>query len=162
MLCKTLSFIQYQGYLCRTTVVVLFNLLFSRWGYRVHTFPKCNCSNVNVIARQEFQLIYDDIVVHQVSHYTTRTHFLYIWLILFLFQNVNKRDPHLRRLDGVVTSDWVLSMAQNYVLMLNWIIWNCVLMLNWIVWNRTVFTLNCVLLQKWIDWNRIVLTFNRF
>ena len=55
---------------------------------------------------------------------------------------------------GLVAPSWVRSMGQielNYVLVLNWTVWNgtvhdieTVLTLNWIVRNRTVFTFSCV------------------
>ena len=39
----------------------------------VHTFPKCICPKVNVIARLEYELAYYDSAVHRFNHYTTRT-----------------------------------------------------------------------------------------
>ena len=39
----------------------------------VHTFPKCICPKVNIIARLEYELAYDDSAVHRFNHYTTRT-----------------------------------------------------------------------------------------
>ena len=39
----------------------------------VHTFPKGICPKVNVIARLEYELAYDDSAVHRFNHYTTRT-----------------------------------------------------------------------------------------
>ena len=40
---------------------------------RVHTFPKGICPKVNVIARLEYELAYNDSAVHRFNHYTTRT-----------------------------------------------------------------------------------------
>ena len=39
----------------------------------VHTFPKGICPKVNVIARLEYELTYNDSAVHRFNHYTTRT-----------------------------------------------------------------------------------------
>ena len=39
----------------------------------VHTFPKCICLKVNVIAQLEYKLTYCDFTVHRFNHYTTRT-----------------------------------------------------------------------------------------
>ena len=39
----------------------------------VHTFPKCICPKVNVIARLGYKLAYYDFAVHRFNHYTTRT-----------------------------------------------------------------------------------------
>ena len=38
----------------------------------VHTFPKGICPKVNVIARLEFELAYNDSAVRRFNHYTTR------------------------------------------------------------------------------------------
>ena len=38
----------------------------------VHTFSKGICPKVNVIARLEFELAYNDFAVHCFNHYTTR------------------------------------------------------------------------------------------
>ena len=89
--------------------------------------------------------------------------------------------PSLPSLPGplrprVVAPLWVLTIGQielNYVLILNWIVWNrtfwhlnCILRLNWIGWNKTVFSfswhlncvlhLNCLLMLNWIVWNGTV------
>ena len=39
----------------------------------VHTFSKGICPKVNVIARLEYELAYNDSAVHRFNHYTTRT-----------------------------------------------------------------------------------------
>ena len=39
----------------------------------VHTFPKGICLKVNVIARLEFELAYNDSALQCFNHYTTRT-----------------------------------------------------------------------------------------
>ena len=39
----------------------------------VHTFPKGNFPEVNIIARLEYELAYYDSAVHRFNHYTTRT-----------------------------------------------------------------------------------------
>ena len=45
------------------------------WGDQgVHAFPKGICLKVNVIARLDFELAYDDSVVQLINHYNTRTH----------------------------------------------------------------------------------------
>ena len=38
----------------------------------VHTFPKGICMKVNIIARLEFKLTYNDSTVHRFNYYTTR------------------------------------------------------------------------------------------
>ena len=35
----------------------------------VHTFPKGICLKVNIIARQEFELVFYDFAVHRFNHY---------------------------------------------------------------------------------------------
>ena len=42
-------------------------------GEGVHTFPKCICAKVKVIAPLEDGLPYHDSTVHRFNHYTTRT-----------------------------------------------------------------------------------------
>ncbi len=39
----------------------------------VHTFPKGICLKVNIIARLEYELAYNDSAVHRFNHYTMRT-----------------------------------------------------------------------------------------
>ena len=39
----------------------------------VHTFSKGICPKVNVLARLDFELAYNDPAVHRFNHYTTRT-----------------------------------------------------------------------------------------
>ena len=64
---------------------------------------------------------------------------------------------------GVAAPDWVLSMGQielNSVLMLEIeLFWNLnyVLMLNWIVWNETVFDIETILTLNRMVWNKTVL-----
>ena len=38
----------------------------------VHTFPKGICPKVNVIARLEYELAYNESAVHPLNHYTMR------------------------------------------------------------------------------------------
>ena len=40
---------------------------------KVHTFPKGIIQKVNVIARPDFELTYNDVPVQHVSHYATET-----------------------------------------------------------------------------------------
>ena len=39
----------------------------------IHTFLKGICPKVNVIARLEYELAYNDSAVHRFNHYTART-----------------------------------------------------------------------------------------
>ena len=61
-----------QIHLFRKTVVILFNPC---WGDKVrgHTFPRVICPKVNIIARLEFELVYYELTVQYISHYTMGT-----------------------------------------------------------------------------------------
>ena len=62
--------IYYQIHPFRTVMV----LLSYRWDDKgVHTFPKCICPKVNIIARLEFELAYYNSAVQRFNHYTMRT-----------------------------------------------------------------------------------------
>ena len=50
-----------------------YNLTHSWEDKGVHTFTKGICPKVNVIARLEYELAYNDSAVHRFNHYTTRT-----------------------------------------------------------------------------------------
>ena len=53
-------------------VIVQFNPYLGIKG--LHTVPKSIIPEVNVIARLEFELGYNDVTVQHISHYTTRTY----------------------------------------------------------------------------------------
>ena len=51
----------------------------------IHTFPKRFCPNMNVIARQEYELAYNDSAVHRFNHYTLQK-----FILIILIENVHK------------------------------------------------------------------------
>ena len=76
------SFVSWYINLCRlfnAKAILWEEKYWYNWTYSwedkgVHTFSKDICPKVNVIARPEFELAYNDSAVHCFNHYTMRTH----------------------------------------------------------------------------------------